>query len=237
MKTVSKGLVLRTIDYSDTSAIAKVFTHNQGLRSFLIRGVKGKRKKTGYLQPLSLIEVEYHLHPRKDLAVASNVRHLDSYQSIPDHPHKRMVALFLAEVLSNTIQSDHIDEPLFEYLRARLLMFDLEEWHPNFHLVFLAGMTRFLGIYPLLNNHPVCFDIENGAFISHTFNGSNALQGDEAAAMYEVFTAPWERAETMALNGAMRNRLTHALVEYFLVHATGMRPVKSLDVLSAVLHD
>lgn len=237
MKTFSKGIVLRSIDYSDSSAVVKVFTHNQGLRSFLIRGVKGKRKKTAYLQPLSLIELEYHLHPRKDLSVAGSVRHLDSYHSIPTHPHKRMVALFLAEVLGETIKSDHVDEPLFDYLHSRLLMFDLEEWYPNFHLLFLAGMTRFLGIFPLLSNHPRCFDIENGAFLAFSSSGPQVVQGEESNLMYLLFTEPWEEAKLIPLSRQARNRLTTHIVTYFQSHAVGMRPLKSLDILTEVLGD
>lgn len=237
MKTVSKGLLLRTIDYSDSSAIAKVFTHNQGVQSFLVRGVKGKRKKTAYLQPLCLIELEYHLHPNKDLLVAGNIRHLDSYQSIPTHPHKRMVALFLAEVLGQTIKTDHIDEPLFDYLHTRLLMFDLEDWYPNFHLIFLAGLTRFLGFYPLLSNHPRCFDLQNGAFLPTAMSDSQVVSGREAELLFEFFTAPWEQAKEIKLDRATRNNLTEHLTSFYMNHATGMRPIKSLDVLHAVLHD
>lgn len=237
MKTFSKGIVLRSIDYSDSSAIVKVFTHNQGLRSFLMRGVKGKRKKTAYLQPLSLIELEYHLHPRKDLSVAGNVRHLDSYHSIPTHPHKRMVALFLAEVLSETIKSDHTDEPLFDYLHTRLLMFDLEDWYPNFHLLFMTGMTRFLGIYPLLSNHPRCFDLENGAFLDFLANGPQVVREEESTLLYRLFTEPWEKAKDIHLNRPTRNRITAHLVEYYQSHAVGMRPLKSLQILTEVLSD
>lgn len=237
MKTVSKGIVLRTIDYSETSAIAKVFTHNHGLRSFMVRGVKGKRKKTGYLQPLSLVEIEYQLHANKDLSLATSIRHLDAYQSIPVHPHKRVIALFLTEVLHETIKSTHVDEPLFDYLHTRLLMFDLEAWQPNFHLLFLAQMTRFMGFFPLLSNHPKCFDLDEGAFLPHLSNGPYIVRNDAAEALYAIFTDPWNEAISRPLSRKMRGELTTVLVDYYQRHAIGMRPLKSYEILSEVLND
>lgn len=237
MKTVSKGIVLRTIDYSETSAIAKVFTHNHGLRSFMFRGVKGKRKKYGYLQPLSLVEIEYPFHANKDLSVASGIRHLDAFQSIPVHPHKRLIALFLTEVLHETIKGTQVDEPLFDYLHTRLLMFDLEDWQPNFHLLFLAQMTRFLGFFPLLSNHPKCFDLEEGAFLPYSSGGPYIVQGELSKALYTIFAEPWNQAVSQPLSRKTRGALTTILVDYFQRHAIGMRPLKSYEILLEVLND
>lgn len=237
MKTFSKGIVLRSIDYGDTSAIVKIFTHNHGLRSFLIRGVKGKRKKTAYLQPLSLIEIEYHLHERKDLLVAGNIRFLDSYHSIYTHPHKRMVGIFLSEVLSETIKSDHSDEPLFDYIHSRLLLFDLEEWNPNFHLFFMASMTRFLGFYPLLEPEPLCFDADNGAFLRHKANGLRMVHNSEAKVLYRVFTESWDEIRNITIAREVRNKLTAVMVDYYQTHATNMKPLKSLKVLTEMMSE
>jgi|SRR5690554_2850079 len=237
MKTHSKGVVLRSIDYSDTSAIVKIFTHNHGLRSFLIRAVKGKRKKTAYLQPLSLIEIEYHLHERKDLLVAGNIRFLESYHSIPVHPHKRMVGLFLAEVLGEVVKSDHLDEPLFDYIHSHLLLFDLEDWNANFHLFFLAGMTRYLGFYPLLTESPRYFDLENGAFLPASGNHTGHSKAIETEYLYRMFTASWEDLKALKMNREVRNKLTQLIIQYFESHSAGMRKLKSLDVLTEVINE
>lgn len=236
MKTYSKGIVLRAIDYSETSAIVKIFTHNHGVRSFMVRGVKGKRRKTGYLQPLSLIEIEYHLHERKDLSVAGNIRFLDGFHSIPVHPHKRMVALFLAEVLNETLKGDHVDEPLFNFIHSRLLLFDLEEWNANFHLFFMASMTRFLGFYPLLTPGPKGFDPEGGAFTTDIWN-SLVVTGPEVSLLFSLFTEDWEEVKTMQMNRQTRSSLTTRLIDFYRYHSADMRSLKSLQILSEILDD
>lgn len=235
MKTVSKGIVLRTINYSETSAIAKILTHNYGLRSFLIRGVKSKRKKTAYLQPLSLVELEYVYHANKELLTTSSIKHLNAYQSIPHHAHKTMVAFFLAEIIGESIKSDQIDETIFDFLYSKLMIFDLQDWNPNFHLYLLARLTRFLGFFPLLSPNPERFDMENGAFGSGAETVSHALKGDLANRLFQFFTAPWKDLAAMKMNRAERQEVTHSLVTYYQLHSTNMRPIKSLDILTEVL--
>jgi len=235
MKTVSKGIVLRTMDYSETSAIAKVFTHNHGLRSFLLRGVKGKRKKQAFLQPLSLVELEYNLHPRKGLITTYSIKYREPYQSISQHPHKTLVAFFLAEIIGEAIKSDQIDETLFDFLHSKLLIFDLQDWNPNFHLYLLARMTRFLGFFPLLSDTPERFDMENGAFGSGAETVNHALTGEVAQQLLSLFTSDWDELAKLKLSRTQRQTLTHHLVTYYQLHSVNMRPIKSLGILTDVL--
>lgn len=235
MKAVSKGIVLRTINYSETSAIAKILTHNYGLRSFLIRGVKSKRKKTAFLQPLGLVELEYAYHANKDLITTNSIKHLNAYHSIPHHPHKTMVAFFLAEMISESIKSDQVDETIFDFLHSKLMIFDLQDWNPNFHLYLLARLTRFLGFFPLLSDTPERFDMENGAFGSGAETVNHALKGELAQRLLQFFTAPWEELATLKMNRTERQEVTLSLVTYYQLHSNNMRPLKSLDILTEVL--
>lgn len=237
MKTHSKGIVLRSIDYGETNAIVRIFTHNHGLRSFIVRGVKGKRRKMGYLQPLSLIEIEYHFHKRRDLSVAGNIRFLEGFHNIQEHPHKRMVALFLAEVLNETLKSDQSDEPLFDFIYSRLLLFDLEDWNANFYLFFLASMTRFLGFYPLLTSSPTGFDLLGGAFINTNSDSHNAISGPEVQLLFTLFTEEWDVIKAMPMNGQIRSQLSYLFIDYYRYHSADMRALKSLQILTEIMNE
>ena len=51
----TKAIVLRKINYSDSSLIVDVFTELEGRKSFFIKGILGKKKtklKNSYFQPL-----------------------------------------------------------------------------------------------------------------------------------------------------------------------------------------
>ena len=59
----TKAIVLRKINYSDSSLIVDVFTELEGRKSFFIKGILGKKKtklKNSYFQPLSQISIKYN---------------------------------------------------------------------------------------------------------------------------------------------------------------------------------
>ena len=55
----TRGIVLRTVKYSETSVIVDIFTEHFGLRSYIISGVRTSKSKVaaGLLQVMSLVEI------------------------------------------------------------------------------------------------------------------------------------------------------------------------------------
>lgn len=229
--------MLKSIDYGDTSAVVRIFTNNLGLRAFLLRGVKGKRRKTPYLQPLSLVELEFNLHPGRELIAGASVKPLEAYQQLADDVRKSMIVLFLAEVLSEALRTDAPDEDLFDYIATRLLTFDLEPFNPNFHLCFLAKLSRYLGFFPGLSTSPQSFDPEEGAFSDIAQTGRLGSSGPEIQTLQRFFKEAPAQTRTTQLNRKVRNQLLEELLRYYQLHIDGMRPVKSLAVLRELLDD
>ena len=60
----TKGIVLRTIAYGETSVIAAVYTELFGLQSYIVKGVrqatKNRQAKTLYFQPGAILEMEVY---------------------------------------------------------------------------------------------------------------------------------------------------------------------------------
>jgi DNA repair protein RecO (recombination protein O) len=235
MKTVSRGIVLKTINHGDTSVISRVFTDTHGIRSFLIKGAKSKRKKGLHLQPLALVEIEYHHHPAKDLLVASSIRCTDPYHHISAELNKSFVFIFLNELIHEALKSDQIDEDLFEFIRTQLLTFDLEDWSPNFHIHFMVQLTKYFGFYPLTGESGRYFNLEDGFFTGTKPACHHLLEGDICEKLYLFCTQSWEKISKLNLTRKERNELTRQMVKYYQLHIHGMKPIKSLDVLTEVL--
>ncbi|MBV9963249.1 MAG: recombination protein O N-terminal domain-containing protein, partial [Parafilimonas sp.] len=61
----TKGIVLRTIQYGETSVITSVYTELFGMQSYIVKGVRQSTRKTQskqmYFQPAAMLEMEvYH---------------------------------------------------------------------------------------------------------------------------------------------------------------------------------
>ncbi|HVX28452.1 MAG TPA: recombination protein O N-terminal domain-containing protein, partial [Parafilimonas sp.] len=67
----TKGIVLRTISYGETSIITSVYTELFGLQSYIVKGVRQSTKKTqaktAYFQPAAILEMEVYHNNLKNL--------------------------------------------------------------------------------------------------------------------------------------------------------------------------
>ena len=80
MTLSTPGLVLRTTPYAESSVVARVFTRQLGVQSYMIKGVRSARGrvKQNMLQPLSSLDMVVYANPKTDL---NHVREL-----APRHP-------------------------------------------------------------------------------------------------------------------------------------------------------
>ncbi|NTW99752.1 MAG: DNA repair protein RecO, partial [Geobacteraceae bacterium] len=55
----TRGIVLHSMDYSETSIIVRVYTEQLGLQSYIVKGVrkKGARLKRNLFSPLSVLKL------------------------------------------------------------------------------------------------------------------------------------------------------------------------------------
>ena len=71
MVHATKGIVLRTVKYGDTSVITTVYTELFGVQSYIVKGVRQRTKtssgKAGYFQPAAILEMEVYHNELKQL--------------------------------------------------------------------------------------------------------------------------------------------------------------------------
>ena len=168
-KTV--GIVLHILKYNDTSNIVEVYTELSGRASFLVAVPRSKKAavKSVLFQPLALIEFEADYRPNTSLFRIKEAKSFSPFASIPYDPFKSAIALFLAEFLYRAIREEAENRPLFAYLQHSILWLDAcKISFANFHLVFLMRLSRFLGLYPNLDDYHTgdYFDMLNANFTS-----------------------------------------------------------------------
>src|SRR5580658_7988678 len=114
----TKGIVLHTIKYSETSIIAKIYTEKLGLVSYMIKGVRSSKKtsKASLLQPLTLLDMEVSHRENKQLQYIKEFRRDYVYRSIPFDTIKSTVAIFLLELISKSIREQEQNAEMFEFI-------------------------------------------------------------------------------------------------------------------------
>lgn len=231
------GVVLHTLKYNDTSLIADIYTEVAGRASFVVKIPRSRKSavKSVLFQPLALVELEADFRVNASLYKIKEAKSFYPFSTIPYDPYKSAIALFLAEFLYRAVREETENRPLFAYLQHSIIWLDeCHDGFANFHLVFLMRLSRFLGLYPNLEDYQKgdYFDMLNACFtpLRPQLHSSYILP-EEASRLTKLMRMNYE---TMHLFGMSRKERTRCLVimnEYYRLHLPDFPVLKSLEVL------
>ena len=100
----TQGIALSYLRYRETSIIARVYTEEFGLQSYIVNGVrsaKSKNNRIALFQPLTLLEMVVYYKNDRDLHRLSEVKTNHPFQSLPFEVAKSTIALFVTEMLNS----------------------------------------------------------------------------------------------------------------------------------------
>ena len=231
------GIVLHTLKYNDTSNIVDIYTEQSGRASFLVKIPRTRKSgvRSVLFQPLALVELEADVRPTSNLHRIREAKPIHPFRSLPFHPYKSSIAMFLAEFLYRALKEEAPNEPLFAYLMHSVLWLDECEGRSfsNFHLVFLMRLSRFLGLYPNVDDYTegCYFDMLNASFTPLLPKGGAFLKPDEAARIRLLLRMNYETMHLFAMSRAERSRCLMVINDYYCLHIPDFPILKSLDVL------
>jgi len=113
MLTVCRGIVLNYINFSESSVIAKIYTDNYGLQSYIIKGIRKSKSKTklSLLEHLSLVEiVAYHKENTHGIRTLKELKSIYHSQHITFDIEKIAIALVFKQIfdeLLHEIEKQH----------------------------------------------------------------------------------------------------------------------------------
>ena len=232
----TQGIVLSTIPYSDTYSITQLFTRDFGRVSYLLPRSKSRKSKlnASLFAPLTLLWLEVEHKPLRDLQrIRDATRQFPQYD-INSHMAKISLTFFLSELLTRLLhESDH-NERLFDYLKNSVETLEvIEKGVANFHLAFMLGLTRFMGISPNMEDADGnrFFDLMNGEFTRYIPLHSHYLNREQSAYLQLLQRMHFGNMHLFHLSRSQRNQIVDSLLEYFRLHTYDFPPLKSLDVL------
>lgn len=233
----TRGIVLHALKYKDSSMIVDIYTEQHGRASFMVYIPKSRKAsvKATLFQPLALIEIEADIRPNTSIYKVREAKSFHPFVSLPYEPIKAAIALFLAEFLYRALKGESENAPLFQYLMHSIIWLDTCKHHyANFHLVFLMRLSRFLGLYPNLENYSAgdYFDLRNSCFSplppqSHT----DYIKPDEASRLNKLMRMRYETMHLFTMTRLDRARCLTLINDYYRLHLPDFPVLRSLEVL------
>lgn len=244
MLFTSKGIVLHHFKYAEKSVIAKIYTEKHGLQSYIINGVRNKKtkNKATFLQPLSLVEVNAFKKENKGLQQIKNIKLADPFQQIPFYIYKTSIAFFIAEVLYKVIKEEERNTSLFQFLYNSIQILDLQnENYINFHLVFLAQLTKYIGFYPQnvqseLAENTIYFDLQEGIFLTSLPYHQFFLEPSLSKEVRNIFGTNFEDMNKLNIKNNDRKLILNSFLNYYSLHLSNFNTLKSKEILEEILY-
>jgi len=238
MQHKTRGIVLKTTRYSESSVVAQLFTEKFGLQSYIVHGARKPKAKIGtiLLQPMYLLDLVVYHRENSSLQRISYARQVPPLLSIPHDPVKRSVVLFLNEVLYKSLRQQTADTPLFNFVFHAISWWDaLEKPAANFHLFFLIKLSRYLGFGPLVPKQDApFFDLNEGIFRESLPAHPSVLQHPHAAHLARLLTCSFEEMTAMHIPRADRRFLLSKVIDFYRLHLDHLGDLHSLSVLEEV---
>jgi DNA repair protein RecO (recombination protein O) len=143
----TKGIVLGYIKYKETSIIAKVYTDQFGIQSYIINSIRSTKSRTSIalFQPLTLLDMEVYHKDHQSLHRIKEYKVIAPFLSIPYDHYKTCIALFLTEVLSKVLKEEEANPDLFSFIASFIRHLDHHPLYMSAHLHFLIHLSSFLG--------------------------------------------------------------------------------------------
>lgn len=145
---------------------------------------------------------------------------------------------FIAEVLLKSIKEEEKNPKLFEFLYHALQVLDLKQQnYANFHLVFMAQLSKYLGIQPQLpidTNQKFFFDLTEGLFLTNQPPHKNFTEENVSAHLIQLYSTHLKDND-LKLNHALRKVLLGVLLDYYHLHLSNFDNLKSIGILEEVL--
>lgn len=216
-----------------------MFTRQLGVRSYLIKGVRGRnaRVKQNLLQPLTCLDMVVYNNPKTDLNYIKELSHRSLHKDNPAEggmghsvPIENALRFFMTEVLYKSLQEAEPLPALFDYVEDTNAQ--LSTPNAQLPILFLLTVARHLGLEPLDNytSREPLFDLQEGRFTSMATE--TTLPPALSNMLHNYLHLP---LSSFHFPLDERTALIDALLAYYQLHLSNFRNFTSHEILHTIL--
>lgn len=232
----TRGIVLHSIKYGDTSLIVHLYTENYGRHFFLFKGIRNNKSKirSNLIQPLFVLNLEAYIKEGKDLSMVKEASAAKNFLQFPYNLKKGAQVMFMAEVLYYCLKEEESNKSLFDFLISSIEYFDLlEAGSADFHIIFLVKLSKYLGFYPSprKSKNDLVFDMKDGIYKDQIPNHIDYLDLFNSELLDLILNTNYENLTGLNLNRLKRENLLENILKFYSFHMEGITNLKSYAIL------
>lgn len=239
----TKGIVLRSIKYGETSLVVTLFTELFGVQTYMVNGVRTSKKsssKANHFQPTAVLDLVVYHSDNKSMQRIKEFSWSALYEHLLTDVVKNSIAAYMAELMYKCLKQPEANADLFNFCEESFFQLDKanKTIAANFALFFTLHLAHFFGFRMTdnFNSTNIFLDLQEGRFIPHQPDHPHFIEGKYAELTAQLLKVmqPAE-LEEFRLNQEIRRALLLKYLEYYALHIPDFGQMKTLIVLHEVL--
>lgn len=243
----TEAIVLRAMEYRETSQIVTLFTRERGKMAVLAKGARLLKSRFGSsLQPMSYTQVVFYYKPTRGLQTLSESAHVQPFHNISRDLEKISIGLRMVELVYALMQEEEQHPQVFNLLVEALSRLDESDAHAaNLLPYFQMRLGTALGFAPDIDREKVehlpdeggVLALDTGAILLPEAAPPAARRASRTALRaFAIFArADLDTVMRMRLDANTR-RTVNTLVEDFLrYHVEDAYPSRSDKIIGQLL--
>lgn len=240
MLSKCKAIVIKTINYSETSVVLTCYTDMYGIQTYMVNGVRSKKGaiRPSQLMPLTLIELEAYHQQNKNMQRIKELRCTPALKTLHFDMTKSAIGMFVSEIIYKIIREENqTDEALFGFLFSAIQLLDIKQKVTNFPAYFLLQLSKYLGFWPkgTYTATTNSFDWHEGEFKAFDPLNPSHIEPAMSQIIAELLTATFDNFDEVNVVYQKRIELHEHLLQFYQNHTDTLHEVKSHKVLAEVL--
>ncbi|CAL1521387.1 DNA repair protein RecO [Chitinophaga sp. MM2321] len=239
----TRGIVIRTVKYGDTSVIVSVFTELFGLQSYIVNGVRSQKPKAArgnLLQPGNILDLVVYHNEIKNLQRISEFKLGYIYTSLHFSVAKNTVALYLIELLQKCLKQPEQQLELYYFTENTLQLLDVSTMAvtANLPLYFTLKLGEHLGfrLNGRFSEYSPYLDLQEGTFSYLPPHHPYHLDPESSSLTDQLFQcSEVQHLAGISMNKERRRRLLYAYLDFFRLHLPDFTEMHSPPILHEIL--
>lgn len=237
------AIILKTVDYSESSKIVTLFSREHGKIAVIVKGAKKPKSKfTGLLEVGNLLDVVYYYKANRSVQTLTEATYLEKTLNLRLDFEKMATMMSALELITQLLHENEVNHPLFDFTKNFLIWLNETDVEPArvfpYLQIRLAELMGF-GLQMEARNEEATqyMNLDSGLISpenisSHTYkltkNQYLYIAGTLQARNSAVFSISFE-------NGELKD-LVNQLDRYLKFHVEGLKSRKSDAIFEQILN-
>ena len=233
MNYKSKAITLTYSKQGESSIICKIFTAQQGLQTFIIKGVRSSKsnKKLGLFQALQLVKINATYSEKRGLQYLSEISVEEPIANEKINMHKNFIAVFIAEITAKVLQENEQNIPLFNFIwNTKRKLYLTDNLSDNFVLLFMLNLSKHLGFYPSIDNvNATYFNLETAEFSNDSLNLNIYLDKEKSTILKSLL-----QGKEVKIEQKIKSELLKDIMQFFHLNHYNLQNITSHLIIESL---